>query len=212
MAWLTLNDSSWRRRGTLMAHPLSRKYRLSSPTIVGVAYVVNSTARSMSKRSIALIRPIVPTWMRSSMGSPRFLKRLARYFTRLRYISTSSSRAASSPSARYRTNSSRVSCLSHTSLRVVFLVRREVGTSLDRLLHQAQEARAVMGEHLELVTDRLEDEARITLPRVAARVVRALLGQRPHEQVEALGLGVEGEGHLAVRHVLGGEHERLFHR
>ena len=34
--------------------------------IVGVAYVENSTPRSVSKRSIDLISPIVPTWTRSS--------------------------------------------------------------------------------------------------------------------------------------------------
>ena len=76
--------------------------------MVGVAYVVNSTWRSMSNRSIALMRPMVPTWTRSSMGSPRLRNRLARYFTRLRYIVMSSSRAASSPSRRYRRNSSLV--------------------------------------------------------------------------------------------------------
>ena len=74
--------SSCRRRGTRIAQPLSRKYRLISPMIVGVAYVENSTPRSRSKRSIDLISPIVPTCTRSSNGSPRLRKRRAQCSTR----------------------------------------------------------------------------------------------------------------------------------
>ena len=58
--------SSCSRLGTRIAQPLSRKCRLISPMIVGVAYVENSTPRSASKRSIDFSSPIVPTWTRSS--------------------------------------------------------------------------------------------------------------------------------------------------
>ena len=54
---VTRRCSSWTRRGTRTAQPLSRKWRLSSPTMVGVAKVVNSRPRSGSKRSTALARP-----------------------------------------------------------------------------------------------------------------------------------------------------------
>ena len=63
--------SSCSPRGTRTAQPLSRKWRLISPMMFGVAYVVSSTPRSRSKRSIALIRPIAPIWTRSSSCSPR---------------------------------------------------------------------------------------------------------------------------------------------
>ena len=56
-------------RGTCTAHPLSRKYRLSSPSMVGTAYEENAVSRAGSKRSIALMSPSVATWMRSSSGS-----------------------------------------------------------------------------------------------------------------------------------------------
>ncbi len=69
--------ASWRRRGTWTAQEVSRKNRLISPTMQGTAKVVNSTSREMSKRSMALIRPIVPTWTMSSMSSPRARKRPA---------------------------------------------------------------------------------------------------------------------------------------
>src|SRR3954471_9163897 len=63
--------------------------------IVGVAYVENSTRRSSSKRSIDLISPIVPTWTRSSNGSPRLRKRRATCWTNGRCGATRPSRAAS---------------------------------------------------------------------------------------------------------------------
>src|SRR6478735_5547709 len=85
--------SSWSRRGTRIAQPRSRKCRLISPTIVGVAYVENSTPRSVSNRSTDLISPIVPTWTRSSSGSPRLRKRRAQCSTRGRWRCTSRSRA-----------------------------------------------------------------------------------------------------------------------
>ncbi len=56
--------------------------------IVGMANVGNSTPRLSSNRSIALIRPIVPTWMMSSIGSLRERKREAANFTRARFSST----------------------------------------------------------------------------------------------------------------------------
>src|SRR5215472_9738446 len=107
-ARLTARFSSWSRRGTLTAHPLSRKCRFISPTIVGVAYVVNSTPRSTSKRSIALMRPTVPTWIRSSIDSPRFAKRTARKRTSLRCATTSSSRILGSRSPANWANIARI--------------------------------------------------------------------------------------------------------
>lgn len=56
---------------------MSRKNRLISPTTVGIANVGNSTPRSQSKRSMALMRPMVPTWTMSSIGSFRERKRAA---------------------------------------------------------------------------------------------------------------------------------------
>ncbi len=71
LALVRASRSSWRRRGTRTDHEVSRKNRLISPTTVGIANVGNSTPRSQSKRSIALIRPMVPTWTMSSIGSLR---------------------------------------------------------------------------------------------------------------------------------------------
>src|SRR5690348_17334806 len=64
--------NSCRPRGTRTDQPLSRKCRLISPMMFGVAYVVSSTPRSRSNRSIALIRPIAPICTRSSSCSPRY--------------------------------------------------------------------------------------------------------------------------------------------
>ena len=99
VTWFTLEDSSCRRRGTRTDQPLSRKWRLISPMMVGVANVVNSSPRDRSKRSMALMRPIVPTCTRSSRGSPLFLNLEARKRTRLRWLMMSCSRASSSPSS-----------------------------------------------------------------------------------------------------------------
>ncbi len=40
--------SSWSPRGMRIAQPLSRKWRLISPTTLGVAYVVSATSRESS--------------------------------------------------------------------------------------------------------------------------------------------------------------------
>ncbi len=77
MAFVSARRSSCSRRGTRTDHDVSRKNRLISPTTVGIANVGNSTPRSQSNRSIALIRPIVPTWTMSSIGSLRERKRAA---------------------------------------------------------------------------------------------------------------------------------------
>ncbi len=54
----------------------------------GTAKVANSTSRDRSNRSMALIRPIVPTWMMSSVSSPpRLRNREAAKRTRERFIS-----------------------------------------------------------------------------------------------------------------------------
>ena len=62
--------SSCRSRGTRTDQPLSRKWRLSSPRIVGTANDENAVSRAGSKRSIALSRPSDATWTRSSSCSP----------------------------------------------------------------------------------------------------------------------------------------------
>src|SRR5580704_5426257 len=93
--------SSCRRRGTRTAQLLSRKCRLSSPAMVGTANVLNSSPRSGSKRSTALIRASDATWIRSSSGSPRLSNRRARYSASPRWVSTSRSRNAGSPVRRY---------------------------------------------------------------------------------------------------------------
>ncbi|SCG09763.1 hypothetical protein GA0115255_126002 [Streptomyces sp. Ncost-T6T-2b] len=67
---------------------MSRKKRLISPTIVGIAKVGNSTPRLSSNRSIALIRPMVPTWTMSSIGSLRERNREAANLTSARFSST----------------------------------------------------------------------------------------------------------------------------
>src|SRR5580692_4880320 len=89
IALVSESFSSCSRRGTRTAQPLSRKCRLISPTMVGVAYVENSTPRSRSNRSMDLMSPIVATWVRSSSHSPRLRNRRARYSTRGRCSSTS---------------------------------------------------------------------------------------------------------------------------
>src|SRR5581483_10954793 len=89
--------SSCSPRGTRTDQPLSRKCRLISPMMFGVAYVVSSTPRSRSKRSIALIRPIAPIWTRSSSCSPRYEYRRASERTSDMYCSISCSRACRSP-------------------------------------------------------------------------------------------------------------------
>ncbi len=77
LALVRARRSSWSRRGTRTDQEVSRKNRLISPTTVGIANVGNSTPRSQSNRSIALIRPMVPTWTMSSIGSLRERNRAA---------------------------------------------------------------------------------------------------------------------------------------
>ena len=101
--------SSCTRRGTRTAHPLSRKWRLSSPMMVGVANDENWSPRSGSNRSTALTRPISATWRRSSRGSPRCAKRRAMNSASRMCSWTSSLRSARSPVRRYAAN--RVSVL-----------------------------------------------------------------------------------------------------
>ena len=84
--------SSCSPRVTCTAQVRSRKCRRISPSTVGEAYVVNSRPRAGSKRSMALISPIEPTWTRSSSGSPRPAYRRAKKRTSGRCSSTSSVR------------------------------------------------------------------------------------------------------------------------
>ena len=60
---------SCRPRGTRRVQTRSRKWRRSSPRIVGPAKAANGTPRSGSKRSSAETRPRLATWIRSSLGS-----------------------------------------------------------------------------------------------------------------------------------------------
>ncbi|CAM5690887.1 hypothetical protein SGLAM104S_05522 [Streptomyces glaucescens] len=60
----------------------------------GTAKEVNSTSREISNRSMALIRPIMPTWTMSSISSgPRLRNRPAAKRTRDMFISISVLRA-----------------------------------------------------------------------------------------------------------------------
>src|SRR5680860_417915 len=56
-------------RGTRTVQTRSRKWRLSSPRMVGEANAVKGMPRSGSKRSIAPSRPRLATWSRSSKDS-----------------------------------------------------------------------------------------------------------------------------------------------
>ena len=67
----TWSWSSCRPRGTRTDHVLSRKWRLISPSTVGVAQDEKRTSRVTSKPSIAFMMPTQATWTRSSSGSPR---------------------------------------------------------------------------------------------------------------------------------------------
>lgn len=62
---------SCKGRGPRMAQPLSRRRRFNSATIVADAYVEKRTSRCGSKRSMALSKPMLATWARSSTDSPR---------------------------------------------------------------------------------------------------------------------------------------------
>src|SRR5215212_2596057 len=83
--------------GTRMVRPLSATARCTACLIHHVAYVENLQPRSGSNFSTARIRPTLPSWIRSSKGSPipRYL--LATLTTSLRFFSTSFLRARLSP-------------------------------------------------------------------------------------------------------------------
>src|SRR5918995_935886 len=108
--WFTSSMSSWSRRGTRTAHRLSRKCRLSSPSIVGVAKLEKARPRSGSKRSTALSKPTSATWRRSSWRSPRPPKRRETASASPMFISMSRSRSRRSSVRRYSTNSAARSC------------------------------------------------------------------------------------------------------
>ena len=69
IAFSTWAMRSWRPRGTRTVQARSRKWRLSSPRIVGEAKALNGMPRSGSKRSTALTRARLATWSRSSKDS-----------------------------------------------------------------------------------------------------------------------------------------------
>src|SRR5919107_4520365 len=83
--------------GTRMVRPLSATARCTACLIHHVAYVENLQPRSGSNFSTARIRPTLPSWIRSSKGSPIPLYLLATLTTSLRFFSTSFLRALSSP-------------------------------------------------------------------------------------------------------------------
>ena len=71
-AAIALSTSAMRScspRGTRTVQTRSRKWRFSSPRIVGEAKAVKGVPRAGSKRSIALTRPRLATWSRSSKDS-----------------------------------------------------------------------------------------------------------------------------------------------
>src|SRR5688500_8204779 len=140
------------RRGARTAHPLSRKWRLSSPTTVCVAYVENSRPRSGSKRSTALTNPIDATWTRSSSGSPRLAKRRARYSASPRWASISSALRRSSRDCANAVNFSRSSCLRWGS----WLMRRSASPGAE--LQHAEPRPAVVDRELVLVGHGVEDQ------------------------------------------------------
>ena len=188
--------SSCSRRGTRIAQPLSRKCRLISPTMVGVAYVENSTPRSRSNRSTDLIRPIVATWIRSSSGSPRLRKRRARYSTSGRCISTSWSRMAR------RSGSSSSSVASWTNISRACARSLAAAADLgDGLTASSCSATSVVPEPLGVESDGTgrsgspeeADEAKLTSPHLLALL-------RPDASA--------GRWSRAARHPLGCRHRR----
>ena len=66
----TLRTRSCSGRGTRAAQPWSRKWRFSSPRMLGTAKVENAIRRVGSNRSTALMRPMLATCTRSSSDSP----------------------------------------------------------------------------------------------------------------------------------------------
>src|SRR3954453_16683284 len=96
-------------RGIRSIHPRLPKCRLSSPAIVGTANVAKRTSRETSNRSMALRSPSDATCSRSSSGSPFPTYRRAKLRASGSIRSTSSARAARSPSSCQRRRSVRTS-------------------------------------------------------------------------------------------------------
>jgi hypothetical protein len=65
----TRSASSFALRGTCVVQPVSRKWRLSSPRIVGIANDLKAIPRDGSNRSIAPSSPTEATCVKSSSGS-----------------------------------------------------------------------------------------------------------------------------------------------
>jgi hypothetical protein len=98
----TARPASLTRRVTWTVHVLSRKYRRSSPSMVGRAKVLNDRRRAGSNLLTALARPTSATCTRSSRGSPRRAKRLAQNDASQLSSSTRALRMRMSPVARRR--------------------------------------------------------------------------------------------------------------
>src|SRR3954452_19628886 len=169
--------------------------------IVGVAYVENSTPRSVSKRSTDLISPMVPTWTRSSSGSPRLRKRRAQCSTSGRCRCTNASRAAvrlpsgdsasprttKSSALRRRVSSTPVGTSGSVSSSVVETIMSEAGLGMTRFHGQRDRERRVLGGGRRAGRERGED-----LPREAVVVGRDVAvhgdgdadgqGGGPHEE------------------------------
>src|SRR5215211_3603792 len=83
--------------GTLMVRPLSATALCTACLIHQVAYVENRKPRSGSYFSTAFISPMLPSWIRSSKGSPYPRYFLATETTSLKFFSMSLWRARLSP-------------------------------------------------------------------------------------------------------------------
>ena len=80
-----------------MVRPLSATARCTACLIHHVAYVENLQPRSGSNFSTAFIRPMLPSWIRSSKGSPWLRYFLAMLTTSLKFFSINLCRARRSP-------------------------------------------------------------------------------------------------------------------
>src|SRR5918995_277652 len=102
--------------GTLMVRPLSATARCTACLTHQVAYVENLQPRSGSNFSTAFIRPMLPSWMRSSKGSPIPRYFLATLTTSLRFFSMSLWRAPLSPDLALLERSISSACVSSLPL------------------------------------------------------------------------------------------------
>mmetsp|Transcript_5868 Transcript_5868/g.14890 ORF Transcript_5868/g.14890 Transcript_5868/m.14890 type:complete len:384 (+) Transcript_5868:664-1815(+) len=86
---------SWTYTGSRIVRDWQASARVTPCRIQWVAYVAKRSFRSGSNRSVARIKPRLPSWMRSSIRMPLLVYRLAIQTTSLRLLSSICSRAAS---------------------------------------------------------------------------------------------------------------------